>query len=52
MRKNIKQNLLASLDGKGVGEEAPLYSNELPEGRFYNRTVQIVVESQVIEDSY
>jgi outer membrane protein OmpA-like peptidoglycan-associated protein len=29
----------------GYGETAPLFTNELPEGRFYNRTVQIVIET-------
>lgn len=32
-----------SVDGKG--ETAPLYDNDLPEGRFYNRTVEIDVET-------
>jgi len=30
----------------GVGASMPLYSNELPEGRCYNRTVRIIVEKQ------
>jgi outer membrane protein OmpA-like peptidoglycan-associated protein len=29
----------------GYGKTAPLFSNDLPEGRFYNRTVQIVIET-------
>jgi outer membrane protein OmpA-like peptidoglycan-associated protein len=32
---------------RGFGETSPLFSNSLPEGRFYNRTVQIVVETPV-----
>ncbi len=28
----------------GQGETAPLYSNDLPEGRFYNRTVNLLIE--------
>lgn len=32
---------------KGMGESAPLYDNALPEGRFYNRTVEIEVETPV-----
>lgn len=34
---------------QGVGESQLLYNNELPEGRFYNRTVKLVVESPVNE---
>jgi len=34
-----------SLDSKGVGEEDPLYTNDLPEGRFYNRTVQVLIQT-------
>ncbi|RMF32963.1 MAG: OmpA family protein, partial [Chlorobiota bacterium] len=30
---------------RGVGEDDPLYDNNLPEGRFYNRTVQIVIQT-------
>jgi outer membrane protein OmpA-like peptidoglycan-associated protein len=29
----------------GNGERLPLYDNQLPEGRFYNRTVEIIVEA-------
>jgi outer membrane protein OmpA-like peptidoglycan-associated protein len=32
---------------RGVGESRELYDNDLPEGRFYSRTVEILVESQV-----
>lgn len=31
---------------KAVGEALPQYDNELPEGRFYSRTVEVVVETQ------
>jgi outer membrane protein OmpA-like peptidoglycan-associated protein len=41
IRKNVKAGVFANLDGKGVGELDALYPNELPEGRFYNRTVQV-----------
>jgi flagellar motor protein MotB len=34
-----------SLISNGVGEDDPLYDNNLPEGRFYNRTVQIVIQT-------
>ncbi len=43
VRKNVRAGVYASLNGKGVGETAPLYPNVLPEGRFYNRTVQVIV---------
>ncbi len=33
---------------KGVGESDLLYSNEQPEGRFYCRTVTIVVETPIV----
>jgi OOP family OmpA-OmpF porin len=31
----------------GVGARRPLYNNDLPEGRFYNRTVEVRVETPV-----
>lgn len=34
-----------SLTARGTGEEEPLYTNELPEGRFFNRTVQVIIET-------
>ena len=33
------------LSSRGVGEDEPLYTNELPEGRFYNRTVQVTIKT-------
>lgn len=45
VRRNVRAGVYASLDGVGVGEERPLYRNELPEGRFYNRTVQVIIET-------
>lgn len=33
------------LDSKGVGEDEALYTNMLPEGRFYNRTVQVRIKT-------
>lgn len=30
---------------QGLGETLPLYDNEMPEGRFYSRTVEILVET-------
>ncbi len=40
----------ASLDSRGTGEEEPLYKNDLPEERFFNRTVQVIVETP-LEDA-
>ena len=34
-----------TLQSKGYGKSAPLYMNDLPEGRYYNRTVQVLVET-------
>ena len=34
-----------SLVAKGYGKTAPLYPNTVPEGRYYNRTVQVLVET-------
>jgi outer membrane protein OmpA-like peptidoglycan-associated protein len=36
-----------SLETRGTGEEEPLYTNELPEGRFFNRTVQVQIETPI-----
>jgi outer membrane protein OmpA-like peptidoglycan-associated protein len=43
--KHNRPGSYASLDSQGAGEDSPLYSNDLPEGRFYNRTVYIRIES-------
>ena len=32
---------------KGYGKTEPLYPNELPEGRYYNRTVQVFIETPI-----
>ena len=32
---------------KGYGEKIELYNNDLPEGRMYNRTVEIIVETPI-----
>lgn len=42
IRKNVKAKY-DTLVVKAVGEDDPLYTNMLPEGRFYNRTVQIII---------
>lgn len=35
----------ATLISRGVGEDDALYTNDLPEGRFYNRTVQVIIQT-------
>ena len=45
IKKNVSSSKIASLNTEGVGETQPLFSNDLPEGRFYNRTVQVVIET-------
>lgn len=40
----------ASMKSKGVGEDTPLYDNNLQEGRFYNRTVQVMIQTP-LEDA-
>lgn len=37
------------LKSHGVGEDDALYTNDLPEGRFYNRTVQVIIRTPVSE---
>ncbi|MFH1052493.1 MAG: OmpA family protein [bacterium] len=37
------------LSKRGVGEDEPLYDNSLPEGRFYNRTVQVIIKTPLNE---
>jgi len=36
-----------SLTSHGYGKTQPLYTNDLPEGRYYNRTVQVLVETPI-----
>ena len=36
-----------SLTSHGYGKSQPLYDNGLPEGRYYNRTVQVLVETPI-----
>ncbi|MEP7235834.1 MAG: OmpA family protein, partial [Ignavibacteriota bacterium] len=42
----IKGNV-KSIVAKGYGKTQPLFPNELPEGRYYNRTVQVLIETPV-----
>ncbi len=48
----VKMDIAGHIKGKvkslvahGYGKTQPLYPNELPEGRYYNRTVQVLVET-------
>jgi outer membrane protein OmpA-like peptidoglycan-associated protein len=44
----LKENKPArSYNYKGLGKNSPLYNNLLPECRFYNRTVQVIIEKDV-----
>ena len=36
-----------TLIAKGYGKTSPLFPNELPEGRYYNRTVQVLIETPI-----
>ena len=36
-----------SMSVSGVGPENPMYPNDFPEGRFYNRTVRVQIESTI-----
>lgn len=47
--KRTTKNAFGELKSDGVGEENALYPNELPEGRFYNRTVQVIIQTPVSE---
>ncbi len=40
----------ATLDSKGDGEENALFQNDLPEGRMYNRTVQINIATPIKDE--
>lgn len=48
--KGYTKGQFQSLESSGVGEEKELFTNELPEGRFYNRTVQIRIASPVEDE--
>lgn len=43
-------NKFQTLESRGTGEEEPLYTNELPEGRFFNRTVQVEIQTPITEE--
>ena len=42
-------NKYAEMTTRGTGEEEPLYSNDSPEGRFFNRTVQVIIETPLAD---
>jgi outer membrane protein OmpA-like peptidoglycan-associated protein len=48
-RADATKNALKRADAtvQGVGEDTLLYNNDVPEGRFYCRTVQIIVKTPV-----
>ena len=50
IERHARDTTVTSMEADGVGETQPLYSNALPEGRFYNRTVQIIVETPKEEE--
>lgn len=45
----VSKRKYGNLDRSGVGEDNPLYNNDLPEGRFYNRTVQVLIQTPLSE---
>jgi len=45
--KNLLKPQTENLNNEGLGKNAPMYNNNLPEGRFYNRTCQIVIETDI-----
>jgi len=48
-RADATRDALGRRDAKsiGVGQERLLYNNDLPEGRFYCRTVEIIVKTKI-----
>jgi outer membrane protein OmpA-like peptidoglycan-associated protein len=45
--KKSTGNKYKSLESTGLGETDPLYPNNVPEGRFYNRTVLIQIQTPI-----
>ena len=43
IKRETKPGIIASLNGNGVGPDDLLHPIDLPEGRFYNRSVQVIV---------
>lgn len=48
--KTAQELETSGADVSGLGETVELYDNTLPEGRFYSRTVTIIVETPVDEE--
>ncbi len=48
--KNFTKGQYKELNVDGKGEEEPLFDNELPEGRLYNRTVQVNISSPITDE--
>lgn len=47
--ERVTRGKYGELIQEGVGEDNPLYTNELPEGRFYNRTVKVKIKTPILE---
>lgn len=47
--KNKRGGKYKSLEYDGVGKDDPLYDNNTPEGRMYNRTVQVLIQTPLSE---
>jgi OOP family OmpA-OmpF porin len=46
----VTKGQFGHLESRGVGEDSPLYNNDLPEERFYNRTVQVKIQTPINEN--
>ena len=45
--KAVLQPKTKNMSSQGYGKESPLFDNKFPEGRFYNRTCQLIIESDI-----
>jgi len=45
--EDLRKKYMFNLSMKGLGKDVPLYDNDTPEGRFYSRTVDVLVERSV-----
>lgn len=50
IRRIIPSERNVTINVRGVGEEAPIYANDIPEGRFYNRTVMVTISEPEDEE--